>query len=258
MISSEIIILCTGAFAAGFVDAIIGGGGLIQTPVTLVTLPQHSLATLLGTTKIPSIFGTSIAALQYSLKVKIQWKLMLIMCSIALVAAYVGSKAVSIVSNSFMKPIIFCMLIVVAIYTYAKKDFGISNAKKIGSQKEIIYATLFALLVGFYDGFIGPGAGSFMVLFFISILGFDFIKASAHSKLVNVSTNLGSILFFSNSGNILYQYAIPMAIFNFTGALIGTRLAILKGNKFIRIFFLLVIAGTILRFGYDIFLKPKL
>ncbi len=253
MISPEIIILCIAAFAAGFIDSIIGGGGLIQTPVTLITLPQYPVATLLGTTKIPSISGTSIAAIQYSLKVKIKWRLMLLMCCIALTAAFAGSKLVSITSNSFMKPVIFCMLVIVAVYTYTKKDFGIAEEKEHNAKKELLYGAVFALLIGFYDGFIGPGAGSFMVLFFISILGFDFLKASAHSKLVNVSTNLGSIIFFSLSGHILYQYAIPMAVCNFTGSFLGARLAILKGNKFIRIFFLLIIAATILRFGYDIF-----
>lgn len=255
MITTEIIILCTAAFAAGFVDAIIGGGGLIQTPAILVTLPQYPIATLLGTTKIPSISGTSIAAIQYSLKVKIKWRLMLAMCSIALLAAYSGSKLVSITSNQFMKPVIFCMLVVVAIYTYTKKDFGMAKQKNISHKNEVLYGSVFALLVGFYDGFIGPGAGSFMVLFFISVLRFDFLQSSAHSKLVNVATNLGSIIFFSINGNILFQYALPMAAFNFAGSFFGSRLAILKGNKFIRIFFLLVIAATILRFGYDIFYK---
>src|SRR6185369_12369075 len=103
-------------------------------------------------------------------------------------------------------------------------------------------------LVGFYDGFIGPGAGSFLILFFISILGFDFLKASAHAKLVNVATNIGSIIFFSRTGHILYQYALPMALCNFAGSIFGARLAILKGNKFIRVFFLVVITGTIIRF----------
>lgn len=253
--TSEIIMLCIGAFAAGFIDAIVGGGGLVQTPVTLVTLPQYPLATLLGTTKIPSIFGASIAAIQYSLKVKLNWRLLGIMCSIALVAAYAGSKTVAVVNNSFMKPILFCVLIIVAIYTYTKKDFGLAVHHTLSKNRETLYALLFALLIGFYDGFIGPGAGSFMVLFFISALGFDFLKASAHSKLLNVSTNLGSIIYFSSSGNILYHYAIPMAVCNFTGSLIGSRLAILKGNKFIRLFFLIVVAGTIIRFGYDIFFK---
>ena len=249
----EIIILCIAAFVAGFIDSISGGGGLVQTPATLITLSQYPLATLLGTTKIPSIFGTAIASVQYAAKVVIKWRLLAVMCSIALIAAYAGSKTVSIVSSAFMKPVFFCILIAVAIYTYTKKDFGTATTKVISVKREFIYAAVFALVVGFYDGFIGPGAGSFLMLFFISIIGFDFLKASAHAKLVNVATNLGSIIFFSNTGHILYQFAIPMAICNFTGSLIGARMAILKGNKFIRIFFLIVILGTIVRFGYDIF-----
>jgi uncharacterized membrane protein YfcA len=253
--TQEIIILCIAAFAAGFIDAVVGGGGLVQTPVVLVTLRQYPLSTLLGTTKIPSISGAAIAAFQYSKRVQLNWRLLLIMCSIALAAAYTGSKTVAIVSNTFMKPILFVVLIIVAIYTYSKKDFGLAVTSPVPKKNETTYCIVFALLVGFYDGFIGPGAGSFMVLFFISILGFDFLKASAHSKLLNVSTNLGSILYFGGSGHILYQYAIPMALCNLTGSLLGSRLAILKGNRFIRIFFLIVVAGTIIRFGYDIFFK---
>ena len=252
--SSEIITLCIAAFAAGFIDSIVGGGGLVQTPAVLVTLPQYPVATLLGTTKIPSFIGTSIAAFQYSKRVLLQWKLLGIMCSIALVAAYGGSKTVSLVSNSFMKPVIFIMLIVVAIYTYTNKNFG-TAAATVHSKNEFLYGASFALLIGFYDGFIGPGAGSFLILFFISILKFDFLKASAHAKFVNLATNMGSIIFFAGSGHILFQFALPMAVFNFTGSLLGARLAILKGNKFIRVFFLIVVTGTILRFGYDIFLK---
>jgi uncharacterized protein len=255
MISAEMIILCLAALAAGFIDAIVGGGGLIQTPAVLITLPDHSVATLLGTTKIPSLSGTSSAALQYARKVKLEWKLLVVLCLIALLAAYAGSKTVSIVSNSFMKPFIFGVLIVVAVYTYARKDFGTTTTTRKSPAKELIYGGLFALFIGFYDGFIGPGAGSFLVLFFISVLGFDFLKASAHAKFVNVATNTGSIIFFAGTGHILYHYAIPMAFCNFFGSLLGARLAILKGNRFIRIFFLLVVAGTIIRFGYDIFFK---
>ncbi len=253
--TQEIIILCIAAFIAGFIDSIVGGGGLVQTPATLITLSHYPIATLLGTTKIPAISGTSIAAFQYALKVKIRWKLLGSMCCIALVAAYAGSKTVTLISNEFMKPVFFIILILVFIYTYTKKDFGLAVERSVSKKKEYIYCILIALLIGFYDGFIGPGTGSFLVLFFISTLGFDFLKASAHAKLVNVSTNLGSILFFSRTGHILYQYAIPMAICNFLGSIFGTQLAILKGNTFIRIFFLIVITGTIIRLGYDIFLK---
>jgi uncharacterized membrane protein YfcA len=253
----EIIILCIAAFAAGFIDAIVGGGGLIQTPATLITLPQYPVATLLGTTKIPSFIGTSMAAWQYARIVQLRWKLLAMMCSVALLAAYAGSKTVSIISNAFMKPVIFGVLILVGIYTYSKKNFGSNTTITKPPKNELLIAASFSLLIGFYDGFIGPGAGSFLVLFFISALGFDFLRASAHAKFVNLATNMGSIVFFSSSGHILYQYAIPMAICNFTGSILGTRLAILKGNSFIRIFFLIVVIGTIIRFGYDIFLKAS-
>src|SRR5688572_30457008 len=221
----ELIILCIAAFSAGFIDAIVGGGGLVQTPATLVVLPQYPVATLLGTTKIPSLLGTTIAAIQYSRKVPLNRKLLLLMCTIALAAAYAGSKTVTLVSNSFMKPIIFGVLICVAVYTYSKKNFGHATTSIRTPRNEFVLSAVFALVVGFYDGFIGPGAGSFLVLFFISLLGFDFLRASAHAKFVNMATNAGSILFFSGTGHILYQYALPMALCNFTGALIGARLA---------------------------------
>jgi uncharacterized membrane protein YfcA len=111
---------------------------------------------------------------------------------------------------------------------------------------------LMGAIVGFYDGFFGPGTGSFLVLGFIALIGFDFLKASAHAKLVNASTNLASLLFFVNKGVILYSIAVPMAVANLTGAFLGARLAILKGNSFIRVFFLIVIAATILRFAWDL------
>jgi uncharacterized membrane protein YfcA len=253
--SSEIIILCIAAFAAGFIDAIVGGGGLVQTPAVLVTLPNYPVATLLGTTKIPSFTGTAIASYQYAKKVPVQWKLLIVMCCIALAAAITGSYAVTIISNKFMKPIIFCVLIAVAIYTYTKKNFGTAVAKDIHPKHELLYSAFFALAIGLYDGFIGPGAGSFLVLFFIGALGFDFLKASAHAKFVNLATNIGSIIYFGGSEHILYHYAIPMAVFNISGSYIGSKLAIARGNTFIRIFFLLVVAGTIIRFGYDIFIK---
>ena len=155
-----------------------------------------------------------------------------------------------------MKPIIFCLLIAVAVYTYSKKNFGAAVSKNLHPHHELLYGSVFALIIGFYDGFIGPGAGSFLVLFFIGAIGFDFLKASAHAKFVNLATNIGSIIFFGGSGHILYHFAIPMAVFNIAGSFIGARVAIVRGNTFIRIFFLLVIAGTIIRFGYDIFFKP--
>ena len=146
----ELLILCCAALVAGFIDAIVGGGGLVQTPATLITLPQFPVATLLGTTKIPSFFGTSIATVQYARKVALQWKLLGAMSVAAFIASYSGSLTVAHVSNAFMKPVMFCILIVVVIYTYSKKNFGTATRESRSAKHEFIYGTLFALIIGFY------------------------------------------------------------------------------------------------------------
>lgn len=255
MATEIIVLLCVIAFAAGFIDAVVGGGGLIQTPAALVLLPQFPVATVIGSLKIPSFTGTSLAALQYMRKVKMDWMMLSIMTVIAFVAAFFGSKLLSIIDNDFMKPLLLVILVFVAIYTYSKKNFGINTEKEHSKKEKLIYSVLISSTIGFYDGFIGPGAGSFLVLAFITLMGFDFLKASANAKMVNLATNLGSILFFVGSGRVLYTVAIPMAISNAAGGAIGARVAISKGNRFIRIFFLLVVTGTLIRFAYDVFLK---
>ncbi|BFG69886.1 TSUP family transporter [Sediminibacterium sp. KACHI17] len=248
-----LILLCVAAFSAGFVDAIVGGGGLIQTPAALVLLPDLPVSTVIGSIKIPSFSGTFFAARQYLKKVQLNWKLTFVMCMTAFVAAFAGSELLTLVSNKYMKPVIFIVLILVAIYTYTKKDFGQQVHKKHSDKKVIRLSILISLVIGFYDGFIGPGAGSFLVVAFIAILGFDFLQASANAKIVNLSTNLGSIVLFLLKGSILWTVAIPMAISNAVGGMIGASLAIKKGNQFIRIFFLIIVIATLLRFGYDVF-----
>lgn len=247
-----ILFLCLAAFMAGFVDAIVGGGGLIQTPAALILLPAHPVAAVIASTKIPSFSGTSMAAAQYIRKVPIKWKLMSIVCTIAFFASFAGSQVLTMVSNAFMKPVLLIVLSAVAIYTYSKKNFGENTEKQHTPQKEITLGVLFSLILGFYDGFIGPGTGSFFIIAFITLLGFDFLKASASAKLVNLATNLGSITLFIIQGKILWKVAIPMALSNAIGGALGARLAIAKGNRFIRIFFLVVVIGTLLRFLYDV------
>ncbi|HYF30122.1 MAG TPA: TSUP family transporter [Chitinophagaceae bacterium] len=251
----EMILLCIVAFAAGFVDAIVGGGGLIQTPAGLVLLPQYSVATVIGTLKVPAFCGTSIAAVQYSRQVDMNKKLLPLMMLLAGAASFAGSYLLTRMSNSFMKPLLLGVLVAVAIYTYSNKQFGIHAVKTHSVRRQWVYALLISLLLGLYDGFIGPGAGSFLILAFISLLGFDFLKASAYAKFVNASTNLGSIVLFAITGKIIYAIALPMAVCNALGGWLGSRLALLKGNTFIRIFFLVVVCLTIIRFAYDVFFR---
>ena len=250
-----IILLCIAAFFAGFVDAIVGGGGLIQTPIAMILLPNLAVANIIGSLKIPAFSGTSFAAFQYLKKVKMNWKLLSLMVIIAFVAAFLGSSLLTLVSNDFMKPLLLMLLILLAIYTFTKKNFGQHQIKNSTKTQQLFYAVLMSIVIGFYDGFIGPGTGSFLVLGFVAILGFDFLHASANAKMVNLATNFGSICLFILKGKIIWAIALPMAVCNAFGGWLGAKLAIQKGNGFIRVFFLIVVILTLLRFGYDVFFK---
>ena len=255
MESYVLIILCVAAFGAGFVDAIVGGGGLIQTPLGLVMLPNLPVAAVIGTLKIPSFSGTFFAAIQYLKTIKMDWKLLSIMMVVAVISAFLGSTVLTYVSNDFMKLVLLVVLSLLVIYTYVKKNFGLQVDKSHSVRQQIFYGVAISFFIGFYDGFIGPGRGSFLVLAFITVLGYDFLQASANAKMVNLATNFGSICLFIIKGKIIWMIAIPMAICNAIGGFIGAKLAINKGNTFIRIFFLIVVIGTLVRFAYDVFLK---
>ena len=250
-----IILLCIAAFLAGFVDAIVGGGGLIQTPVALILLPNLAVSSVIGSLKIPSFSGTALAARQYLKKVEMNWKLLSVMAVFAFASAFLGSTLLTKVHNDFMKPLLLVVLTLIVIYTFAKKDFGTHQIKNLSENKQLFLAIIISMILGFYDGFIGPGTGSFFVLAFVTVLGFDFLHASANAKMVNLATNFGSICLFIFKGKIIWAIAIPMAICNAIGGFIGAKLAIKKGNGFIRVFFLIVVIGTLIRFGYDVFFK---
>ena len=252
IMNTDLVLLCTAAFAAGFVDSIVGGGGLIQTPAALVLLPQYPVATVIGTLKIPAFTGTFFATLQYARQVKIHWKSFVWVALTAFLSAMTGSALLRTVKNDFMKPVILVVLIGVAIYTFTKKDFGKHSEKAHAPSKAMFYALLIGLILGFYDGFIGPGAGSFLILAFISLLGFNFLKASAHAKIINLATNMASAIYFGIHGLMIYKIALPMAICNGLGGLIGAKLALWKGNRFIRIFFLVIVVSMIIRFAYQL------
>ena len=247
-----IIILCIASFFAGFVDAIVGGGGLIQTPVTMIMLPQLSVANVIGTLKIPAFSGTSFAAFQYLKKVTMNWKLLAIMAIVAFGSAFFGSYMLTKVSNDFMKPLLLIVLIGIAFYTFKKKNFGQHQIKDFSQKKQLLLAVLISVVVGFYDGFIGPGTGSFLVLGFVTILGFDFLHASANAKMVNLATNVGAISLFFIKGKIIWHIALPMAICNGLGGFLGAKMAIKRGNNFVRIFFQILMVLMLLRFAWDV------
>jgi uncharacterized membrane protein YfcA len=250
-----IVLLCVAAFLAGFIDAIVGGGGLIQTPMGIILLPNLPVSTIIGSLKIPSFGGTFFAAIQYLKKIEMNWKLLFVMMILAVPSAYLCSSLLVYMSNNFMKPLLLVILSLLLIYTYVKKNFGMHADKSHSPIKQLLYAVLISIIIGFYDGFIGPGTGSFLVLAFVVILGFDFLHASAYAKVLNCMTNISALIVFIRQGNYLLELAILMAICNITGSLIGTKIALKKGNTFIRTLFLLIVSLMILRFAYDVFIK---
>lgn len=248
-----ILYLIIFSFIGGFIDAVVGGGGLIQMPALLINLPQTPLPTLFGTNKIAALAGTSIAATQYARRVKFNYKLLFVVAIGAALASFFGAKIVSKINVATLKPLILVILIAIGIYTFLKKDLGAVATKTLNINKQLFYGTFIGLIVGFYDGFFGPGTGSFFVLGFVVILGFQFIEASAYSKIINCITNISALIVFIRQGNYLLNIALIMAIANIVGSVIGTKMALKNGNSFVRIVFLIIVLLMILRYSYDIF-----
>jgi len=254
----EIIYLCVFAFLAGLVDSVVGGGGLIQLPALLLWLPPSaapSIAAVMGTNKLSSICGTALAAIQYARRVPIHWRSILPAGAAALVFSFLGARAVSRMEPELLKPLILVLLAGVAVYTAWRKDFGNLHAPQFTAHRERQFGVLVGMGIGFYDGFFGPGTGSFLIFIFIGLFGFDFLSASASAKVINLATNLSAVAYFAATDNILYRYALPMALCNMAGSLIGARMAILKGNRFVRGFFLAIVSAMILRLGFEMLFR---
>lgn len=250
---TQLIFLCLFAFLAGLIDSIVGGGGLVQLPALLVLLPNTAVPLLFGTNKLSSIAGTSAAAIRFSQEIPINWLIAVPAAIAAFVFSFIGARTVSIIRPDILRPLILVLLIVVTVYTFLQKDFGTQHVLKTKSKKAILYAVIIGAFLGFYDGFLGPGTGSFLIFAFVGMLGFDFLRASAVAKIVNFSTNLSALVFFASTNNIIYHIALPMALCNIIGSLIGAKLAILKGSYFIRIVFIVVVSILIVKLAYDIF-----
>jgi uncharacterized membrane protein YfcA len=247
----DLSILCVFAFCAGLIDAVVGGGGLIQIPALLNVFPTAQAATLFGTNKLSSVCGTSIAARSYFGKVSIPWHLVLPAALSAFAMSFLGAATVSFVPHGMLRPIVLVLVIAMAIYTFWKKDFGaIQRPLKTGTRERVL-SVFIGGAIGFYDGLFGPGTGSFLIFLFIRYFAFDFLQASAAAKFVNIATNLAALMYFVPSGNVLYRIAIPMAIFNMLGAYTGSWVAMKRGASFVRILFLCLLVILILKLAYD-------
>lgn len=246
------------AFLAGLVDAVVGGGGLIQIPVLFSVFATEVPATLLGTSKLAGVFGTSAAAVNYARRVRLAWSAAAPAALAAFALSFAGAYTVTRVPGDFVRSMLPVVLLAVAVYTFRKKDFGAVHAPIHSGAMEKVLAVGMGACIGFYDGFFGPGTGSFLMFLFVRFFGFDFLSASAAAKLVNVSCNVAALLWFGYSGHLLWQLGLLMALCQVGGSLLGTRLAIRHGSVFVRQLFLVVVTLLILKTGYDAVAKWRI
>ena len=249
----QTIALCGFAFLAGLVDSVVGGGGLIQLPALLILLPAATpAADVLGTNKCASIAGTAAAVWNYARFVRAPASAVWPTAAAGLVFAGLGSWAVSQMHPGAWRPLVLGLLVAVAAYTFSRKDFGALHAPRLSPGAQTWAGGSMGAAIGFYDGFFGPGTGSFLIFGFIGVFGFDFLTASAASKAVNLATNLSSVVFFASTGHVMYSLAIPMAACNILGSMTGTRLAVARGSQFVRRLFLVVVSAIICKLAWDL------
>lgn len=236
----EFLILLPLAFITGAINAAVGGGGLIQVPGLYAVLTAATPAQLMGTDKLASIFGHATSMRQYAMKMALPWRLVLLTALAAFIGSLSGVSIMSIVPASWMRPVVIVILAVMLAYTWFRPAFGTQDANKPITRSDLWKGLALGFAIGFYDGFIGPGTGSFLLFLFVRCFHFDFLKATACAKVVNFATNLAALAFLVPTMNVLYHFAVPMGLAGVAGALVGTRLAMKGGNQWIRRLFLVL------------------
>jgi len=247
----EWLFVTAAAGLAGFVDAIVGGGGLILVPALFAAFPATHPATLFGVNKGASIWGTGVATLQYARRVDLRWGALLPAAAVCFVGAMAGAWLVTVISPDFLRRLLPAILLVVLLYTLWRKDLGRVHQPRFQGRQEAYAASAMGLTIGFYDGFFGPGTGSFLVFLCVRWLGYDFLNASASAKLLNTTSNLAALSLFAWKGHVWWHLALAMAVANVIGSLLGTRLALKHGADFVRVFFMLVVGALICKTGWD-------
>jgi uncharacterized membrane protein YfcA len=249
----DYLILAMAALFAGLMDAVVGGGGLILIPALFGVFPSTGPATLFGTNKLAGIWGTAFAAQAYARRIRIEWGAALPAALAALLFSFVGAWAVTRFPPDLIRKSLPFILLLVAVYVMQRKDLGAVHAPRFHGMREKWLALGVGSGIGLYDGFFGPGTGSFLIFLFVRFFGFDFLGASAVSKIVNVACNLSALIWFGYTGHVFWQLGILMAALNIASSIIGTRLALARGSGFIRKAFLVVVTLLILKTAKDAF-----
>ncbi len=246
MPDGNLLFLCGAAFCAGLVDAVMGGGGLLQVPALFAVYPSLAPAALLGTNKFASCVGTTGAAVQYARANIPRWSTVAPAVGAAFAAALAGAWIITRVPATPLRKALPFVLLALLLYT-AWGQAGLLHRPRHAPRREAAVASAGSAAVGFYDGLFGPGAGAFYKLVFVRLLGFDFLNAAAPAKLANVASNLAALLVFAVSGTLMWQIGLAMALANLAGGQVGSRLALRYGNRFLRTAFLLLVGVLIIK-----------
>jgi len=249
---SVTLLLGLAALAAGFVDAVVGGGGLIQLPAVLLGLPGASPVQVLATNKLASICGTTMSSATYYRRVRPDPRTFGPLMLLAFTGSVLGALVASHIPSSAFDPIVLVALVVVGAYVLFRPTLGEATALRFSGHRHTLAAMLTGLGVGLYDGALGPGTGSFFVFTLVGLLGYSFLEASAKARLANWATNAAALCVFIPQGAVLWKIGLVMGLCNLAGGYVGARTAVSRGTRFVRIFFILVVSAFIVRIGGDL------
>ena len=249
-----ISLLVLAAFAAGWIDAVVGGGGLIQLPALLL-VPQVAPVQALATNKLASIAGTATSSLTYYRRVKPDLRTALPMAGLALAGSFGGAAVATVLPTEVFKPIIVVALAAVAVFVAVRPKLGAATSLRFTGRRHHVVACALGIVIGFYDGLLGPGTGAFLVIALVSVVGYDFIASSAKAKIVNFATNLGALALFVPTGVVVWGLGLSLAAANVAGSYLGSRTAIAKGTGFVRVVFLVVAGALIVKLGHDVWVE---
>ncbi|WP_369138334.1 sulfite exporter TauE/SafE family protein [Modestobacter versicolor] len=254
-----LLLVLLAGLAAGFVDAVVGGGGLVQLPALLL-VPGLSPVQALATNKLGSILGTTTSAVTYHRRVRPDLPTTVRMAAVALVGSFAGASIAALLPAAVFKPVIVVALVGIGAFTLLRPSLGEVAALRHTGRRHHGVAAGIGAVIGFYDGILGPGTGSFLVFAMVSLLGYDFLGASARAKVVNCATNLGALLFFVPHGSVFWGLGLLLGAANMVGGYLGARTATSRGSRFIRVAFLVVVTALIARLGWDVWteeLRPR-
>ena len=244
-----VALLGVAGFLAGWVDAVVGGGGLIQLPALLIGMPGAAPAQVLATNKLSSIFGTTMASTTYYRRVRPDPRTFVPLMIAAFAGSTAGATVASHLPASVFEPIVLIALVLVGAWVLLRPSLGEVTELRFAGHHHTLAAIAVGLGVGFYDGALGPGTGSFFVIGLVGLLGYNFLEASAKARIANVATNLAALLVFIPQGAVVWHVGLVMAACNLLGGWIGARVAVSRGTRFVRIFFIVVVSGFIVRIG---------